>query len=69
MNQDQFKGKWNQIKGEAKKKWARLTDDDLKYAEGSMDKLVGRIQERTGEEKEAIRKEVNRFLNEGHDHV
>ena len=66
MNEDQFKGKWNQIKGEVKKKWAKLTDDDLKYAEGSMDKLVGRIQERTGDEKEAIKKEINRFLESHH---
>ena len=69
MNQDQFKGKWNQIKGEVKKKWAKLTDDDLKYAEGSFDKLVGKIQERTGEEKEAIKKDIDRFLNQSHDRM
>jgi len=48
MNQDQIKGKWNQLKGEIKKKWARMTDDDLLEVEGDMDKVSGRIQERSG---------------------
>jgi uncharacterized protein YjbJ (UPF0337 family) len=56
MNQDQVKGKWNQLKGEIKKKWARMTDDDLLEAEGDIDKLSGKIQERTGDRKEDIRK-------------
>jgi len=56
MNQDQVKGKWNQLKGEIKKKWAKMTDDDLLEAEGDIDKLSGKIQERTGDRKEDIRK-------------
>ena len=59
MNQDQVKGKWNQLKGEIKKKWARMTDDDLLEAEGDIDKLSGKIQERTGDRKEDIRKWLN----------
>jgi uncharacterized protein YjbJ (UPF0337 family) len=51
MNQDQVKGKWNQLKGEIKKKWAKMTDDDLLEAEGDIDKLSGKIQERTGDRK------------------
>jgi uncharacterized protein YjbJ (UPF0337 family) len=42
MNQDQAGGKWDQIKGRAKKAWGELTDDDFKKAEGSMDKLLWR---------------------------
>ncbi len=65
MNEDRLKGKWNQIKGEMKKKWAKLTDDDLTYAEGHFDKMIGRIQERTGEEgKEEIQKFFNRYTEE-----
>jgi uncharacterized protein YjbJ (UPF0337 family) len=59
MNQDQVRGKWNQLKGEIKKKWARMTDDDFLEVEGDMDKLSGRIQERTGDRKEDIRKWLN----------
>ena len=64
MNEDRLKGKWNQIKGELKKKWGKLTDDDLTYSEGQLEKMMGRIQERTGEKKEEIQKFFNRYLEE-----
>jgi uncharacterized protein YjbJ (UPF0337 family) len=61
MNQDQAIGKWDQIKGRAKKAWAELTDDDLKKAEGSVDKLYGVIQERFGDTKEAIKAKLDKL--------
>ena len=54
MNTLELKGNWNVVKGKLKKKWASLTDDDLKYVEGSEAELVGRIQKRTGQTKEAV---------------
>ncbi|MCB1152153.1 CsbD family protein [bacterium] len=59
MNQDQFEGKWNQIKGRAKKAWGELNEDDFAKAEGSRDKLVGLIQEKFGDSKEAIEKKLD----------
>lgn len=56
MNTLQFKGDWNIIKGKLTQKWANLTDDDLQYAEGKKDELIGRIQKRTGETREAVEK-------------
>ena len=56
MNEDTMKGKWTQLKGEIKRKWGKVTDDDLLVAEGNMDKLVGTIQERSGEQRGAIQK-------------
>ncbi|SDW59957.1 CsbD family protein [Aequorivita viscosa] len=58
MNEDQFKGKWKQIKGEVKQKYADLTDDDLLYAEGKSDELLGRLQEKTGKSKEQLKDEI-----------
>ena len=55
MVSDRMKGKWNQIKGDIKRKWGKITDDDLLQAEGNMDKLIGTIQQRTGEQRDAIR--------------
>jgi uncharacterized protein YjbJ (UPF0337 family) len=43
------RGNWNEIKGEAKKKWAGLTDDDLTYEEGKQDEWFGNLQHKTGE--------------------
>lgn len=56
MNTLQFKGDWNIMKGKLIQKWANLTDDDLQYAEGKQDELIGRIQKRTGETREAVEK-------------
>ena len=49
-----LKGNWNLIKGNLKQKWSQLTDDELLYEEGKEDELIGRIQKKTGETKEAI---------------
>jgi uncharacterized protein YjbJ (UPF0337 family) len=59
MNQDQAKGKWDQIKGKAKQAWGVLTEDDFKKAGGSVEKLYGVIREKVGDTKEAIRKKLH----------
>jgi uncharacterized protein YjbJ (UPF0337 family) len=58
MNTLEIKGDWNITKGKLKQKWAKLTDDDLQYAEGKYDELLGRIQKRTGETREAVEKAI-----------
>lgn len=66
VNDDQLKGNWKQFKGELKKKWADLTDDDLLYIEGRTDKLEGKIQERYGDKQEEVKKWVDEWF-ERHD--
>ena len=56
MNKDQFKGSWQQFKGELKKKWGQLTDNDLMEAEGDYDKFLGVVQKRYGDKKEEVSK-------------
>ena len=56
MNTLELKGDWNITKGKLKQEWATLTDDDLQFAEGKSDELIGRIQKRTGETREAVEK-------------
>jgi uncharacterized protein YjbJ (UPF0337 family) len=55
----EIKGDWNIIKGRLKQKWASLTYDDLQYVEGLKEELLGRIQKRTGESREAIEKVIH----------
>jgi uncharacterized protein YjbJ (UPF0337 family) len=62
MNENTLKGKWHQIKGEVKSRWGKLTDDDLTRAEGDAEKLVGRVQERYGYERDQAKREVDEFL-------
>lgn len=59
MNSLELKGDWNIAKGKLKQKWGELTDDDLDYTEGKLDEMVGRIQKRTGQSKEAVEKALN----------
>jgi uncharacterized protein YjbJ (UPF0337 family) len=54
MNREQFKGNWQQFKGELKIKWAQFTDDDLLEAEGDYDKFLGVVQKRYGDRKEEV---------------
>lgn len=63
MNEDLMKGKWNQIKGKVKAKWGKLTDDDLKQVEGNQEKLIGKIQERYGKNKEEAKEEFNKWID------
>jgi len=56
MTKLEIKGDWNLTKGKLKQKWAKLTDDDLQYIEGKQDELLGRLEKRTGETREAIEK-------------
>jgi uncharacterized protein YjbJ (UPF0337 family) len=59
MNSWEMKGNWNVIKGKLRQRWAKLTDDDLQYVQGKENELIGRIQKRTGETRESVRKTVN----------
>lgn len=63
MNTLEIKGDWNIAKGKLRQKWAKLTDDDLQYVRGKEDELVGRIQKRTGEAREAVEKALRDECN------
>ncbi|WP_400191944.1 YtxH domain-containing protein [Hymenobacter sp. B81] len=54
-----LKGDWNTAKGKLKQQYAQLTDEDLTYAEGQGDELVGRLQEKLGKGKREIVKMLN----------
>ena len=58
MTKLEFKGGWNEVKGKLKQKYAQLTDDDLTFAEGKDDELLGRLQQKLGKSKEDLRSEI-----------
>lgn len=62
MNWTQVEGKWDQVKGDMRRQWGKLTDDDLAQAKGSREKVVGKIKERYGIEKEAAEKQLDDWL-------
>ncbi|MDO8723332.1 MAG: CsbD family protein [Syntrophales bacterium] len=58
MNKLTFNGTWNEVQGKLKKAYADLTDDDLLYAEGKQDELLGRLEKKLGQTKDEIRKMI-----------
>ena len=58
MTKLQFKGSWNEVKGKLKQNYGQLTDNDLAFAEGKDDELLGRLQQRLGRSKEELRREI-----------
>lgn len=61
MNKEQVSGKFDQIKGEIKKQWGKLTDNDIALYEGSQDKFFGRVKEEYGIAKEEAEKQIKKF--------
>jgi uncharacterized protein YjbJ (UPF0337 family) len=58
---DVLKGKWQQLRGEAKQTWGKLTDDDIDQIEGNRDVLAGKLRERYGWAQERADEEIDRF--------
>ena len=63
MNADILKGKWLQLKGEARRQWGKLTDDDLDQIEGNAEKMMGKLQERYGYGRDEAERELDAFLS------
>jgi len=65
INAQELQGQWNKVRGQVKEKWGQLTDDDLQIQGGNVDQLVGKIQQRTGEGREAIEKFLGELTSHG----
>ena len=61
MNREQFQGQWNQVKGKAKEKWGKLTDNDITEINGKREVLLGKLQSQYGYEKERAERELDAF--------
>ena len=61
MNEDKIKGQWKQLAGKLKTKWGKLTDDDLKVADGNAEYLAGKIQERYGIARDEAERQIRDF--------
>lgn len=59
MNQSQIAGKWKEIKGEIRKAWGKLTDDEVEQTKGNMESISGLIQQKYGLTKEQASEKLN----------
>ena len=58
MDKLEIKGNWNELKGKLKQKYANLADDDLTFAEGQTEELLGKLQKKTGKSRQELIKEI-----------
>jgi len=65
VNTQQLQGTWNRLRGEIKEKWSNLSDEDLQLHGGNIDQVVGKIQQKTGESREAIEEFLNQLTSKG----
>ena len=59
MNTTEVKGNWNEQKGKLKQKFATLTDNDLLFAEGKKEEMLGRLQIKLGKSKDELHKIIS----------
>ena len=62
MNKEQIKGSWKELKGKVKEEIGNATGDTKAEAEGVAQRVSGRIQQNIGNAKEALKKGVDRLL-------
>ena len=53
-SKNEIEGKWKEMKGKLKQKFAQLTDDPLLLIKGKKDELVGKLQVELGKSEDEI---------------
>jgi uncharacterized protein YjbJ (UPF0337 family) len=61
MNWDRVAGNWKQLRGRARTRWGRLTDEDLDVIAGERDRLVGKLQARYGTSRAALETQIEEW--------
>jgi uncharacterized protein YjbJ (UPF0337 family) len=56
MNKTEIEGNWHEQKGKLKQKFATLTENDLMFAEGKKEEMLGKLQVKLGKTKEELNK-------------
>ena len=56
MNTTELKGNWNNQKALLKQKFAILTDNDLMFAEGKKEEMLGKLQIKLGKSMDELHK-------------
>ena len=61
MNRDTLKGQWTQLKGQLRKQWGKLTEDEVDQIQGDSEILMGKLQQRYGYTREQAQREIERW--------
>ena len=55
MDKQIIKGKWDEFKGEARKFWGDLTDNELEQTKGNVTAIGGLLRQKYGEAKDDVK--------------
>ena len=61
MNWDQIRAQWKDVKGKARVKWGKLTDDELSRVRGNREQLEAALQKRYGIAKEDAQQQIDQW--------
>jgi uncharacterized protein YjbJ (UPF0337 family) len=64
MIRDRIKDEWPEISGKLRRRWSRLTADDVAFPGGSAEYLAGVLQERYGVDRREALLQVYEFESE-----
>jgi uncharacterized protein YjbJ (UPF0337 family) len=62
MNKDVVQGKWKEIKGDLRKAWGDVSDDDWEKTKGDATAIAGVVQQRYGLAKEEASEKVSKLM-------
>ena len=63
MNKDVIQGKWKEIKGDLRKAWGNITDDEWEQTKGDATAIAGVLQKRYGFAKEEAQQKVSKVFD------
>lgn len=64
MSQDRIKAKWTDIAGKIRRRWCKLTVDDVSFPNGNVEYLAGVLQDRYGMDRREALLQVFEFESE-----
>lgn len=56
-----LEGDWTEIKGKLRQRWEQLTDEDLPQIRADAEQIIGIIQRRTGQSRDAIERHLQQL--------
>jgi uncharacterized protein YjbJ (UPF0337 family) len=65
VSQKQIEGRWDEISGKIRERWGQVTHDEVDRLKGNVDQLVGLIEQKTGETREAVESYLTELVDRG----